>query len=870
MTGLDHILDRTVTIAARRETVFRYFTDSARFAAWWGAGSRIDPKPGGTVHIRYPNAVVAGGEVVEITPVERVVFTYGFESGQPIPIGASRVTITLEETALGTVVRLHHALPTAAARDEHVQGWRYQLAVFANVVAAEAHAAVGALADRFFALWGETDATRRRAELEALAVDTLAFRDPYSCTDGLDDLERAHRRRPEVHAGRRPRPRGRGPPVPGPGDRGLERRRARTATPMAKGSNVFELAPDGRIARVTGIWGERERPRPCASSWRAWRRCGVAAAAVPGRGATPPTAGGSRAASASGTRGARVPAAADRSGRPTGWLERQLRIQRDGLTGHLDLFWPDVGQSQWFGGEAEGWERAPYWLDGAIPLAFILDDAPLKARIAGYVDHIAAHQRADGWYAPCPADAATKRYDLWAILLVNKALVQYHEATGDARVLEAVVRSLRALATGLDRTPLYEWGRFRWYEGLVSTFYVYERTREPWLLDLARKLRAQGVDFEALYRTEDIAVPTPRRGLWKWTKHVVNTAMATKAAALSWRLDQRPADRAFATRMLEILDRHHGQVTGVFSGDECLAGRNPLQGTELCSVVELLYSLEHLFSVFGDPLFADRLERVAWNALPATFAPDMWSHQYDQQVNQVQCTVNPEHLFTTNGPESNLYGLEPNFGCCTANMHQGWPKLAAHLWMRTRDEGLVAAAWAPGRVAMASHGVPVDGRGRDRLPVPRDARDPGPSGAARPLPARPARAGVGGRRDVEPRRRRPAAHEGGLAPPGRARVERRDRAGPALPDAAEGHDALRRGGRGRARPPRLRARDRGGVDADPRGRSPTGSCRTATSRCGPRPPGTTVSWWTPPGPRRPSASRSGRSASGRSRPRARG
>jgi uncharacterized protein len=393
--------------------------------------------------------------------------------------------------------------------------------------------------------------------------------------------------------------------------------------------------------------------------------------------------------------------------RPAGWLERQLRIQAAGLTGHLDLFWPDVAQSQWFGGTAEGWERAPYWLDGAIPLAWLLDDAELKARLTRHVDHVVAHQRPDGWYAPYPADAAAKRYDHWAILLANKALVQYHEASGDGRVLEAVTRSLRALFDGLRKEPLFDWGRFRWYEGLVSVYYAYERTREPWLLELARLLRTQGVDFEALYRTDDVALPTPRRGLWKWTKHVVNTAMATKASALSWRLDQRPADRAFASRMIELLDRHHGQATGMFSGDECLAGRSPLQGSELCSVVEFLYSLEQLFSVFGDPVFGDRLERVAYNALPATFAPDMWSHQYDQQVNQVQCTVNPEQQFTTNGPDSNIYGLEPNFGCCTANMHQGWPKLAAHLWMRTPDEGLVAAAYAPSRVAFRSHGVPV-------------------------------------------------------------------------------------------------------------------------------------------------------------------
>ena len=162
MTGLDFSLDRTVTIAARRETVFRYFTDSERFAAWWGKGSTIDPRPGGSVHIRFPGDVVAGGEVIEIAPPERIVFSYGLESGKPIPIGASRVTVTLDETAGGTLVKLRHELPNAEVRDQHVQGWRYQLSVFANVVAKEAHAGAAALADRFFGCWRETYLARRR------------------------------------------------------------------------------------------------------------------------------------------------------------------------------------------------------------------------------------------------------------------------------------------------------------------------------------------------------------------------------------------------------------------------------------------------------------------------------------------------------------------------------------------------------------------------------------------------------------------------------------------------------------------------------------------------------------------------------------
>jgi hypothetical protein len=393
--------------------------------------------------------------------------------------------------------------------------------------------------------------------------------------------------------------------------------------------------------------------------------------------------------------------------RPRGWLARQLRIQADGLSGHLDEFWPDVGRSRWFGGDAEGWERAPYWLDGVIPLAWALDDAGLKKKIGTYVDQIVARQRPDGWFEPVPAEPGAKPYDMWAILLVQKVLAQYHEATGDETVFRSLEASLRALGPGLERASLFNWGRYRWFEGLVSIFHVYARTGEAWLLDLARLLREQGKDYAALYADDRLAHPTPRRGRWTWDKHVVNTAMAPKAAALSWQLDGRLEDREFPARMLAFLDRHHGQVTGMFTGDECLSGRNPVQGTELCAVVELMYSLEVLLSVFGDPAFGDRLERVAYNALPATFTPDMWAHQYDQQVNQVQCTLNPDHMWTTNGPESNLYGLEPNYGCCTSNMHQGWPKLAAHLWMKTREGGLAAVAYGPSEARFRSGDAPV-------------------------------------------------------------------------------------------------------------------------------------------------------------------
>ena len=78
--------------------------------------------------------------------------------------------------------------------------------------------------------------------------------------------------------------------------------------------------------------------------------------------------------------------------KPMGWLRRQLRLQADGLCGNLDRVWPDVRDSAWFGGEREGWERAPYWLDGFVPMAYLLEDEELIARANRCIDQILERQ----------------------------------------------------------------------------------------------------------------------------------------------------------------------------------------------------------------------------------------------------------------------------------------------------------------------------------------------------------------------------------------------------------------------------------------------------------------------------------------------
>jgi len=391
--------------------------------------------------------------------------------------------------------------------------------------------------------------------------------------------------------------------------------------------------------------------------------------------------------------------------RPTGWLQRQLQIQADGLSGKLDEFWPDIKNSAWFGGDADGWERAPYWLDGVIPLAYLLDDDVLKEKVSRYVEYIVEHQDEDGWLGPKPEN--THGYDIWSLFLAMKALIQHHDITGDERVVKMVEKCMRMLDRRLDNITLWSWAQLRWYEALVPLFWLYEKTGEDWLIQLAGVLRAQGFDFGEFFRTTPITEPTPKER-WNQMGHVVNNAMAIKSGGLWWRVSGSDQDREAVYDMIEKLDRYHGCVTDVFTGDECIAGTSPVQGTELCAVVEYMYSLEQLLSVMGDPAFGDRLEKITFNALPATFSPDMWLHQYDQQVNQVECSILAGRTWNTNGGDANLFGLEPNFGCCTADLSQGWPKFAAHLVMRSADNGLAVVAYSPCTVNVEIDGAPVE------------------------------------------------------------------------------------------------------------------------------------------------------------------
>lgn len=384
--------------------------------------------------------------------------------------------------------------------------------------------------------------------------------------------------------------------------------------------------------------------------------------------------------------------------KPKGWLLRQLRIQAEGQTGHLDEFWPSLSakDSAWRGGDGEGWERGPYYLDGLVPAAYLLEDPRLIEKAKAWIEWTLSNQRPDGAIGP------PKNEDWWPNMIMLKALIEFQEATGDKRVVPLMERYLLHHLANAEARPLRAWAIYRWADEIIPIIWTYNRTGNPKLLELARILARQGYDWRHHFEhfIYPFKVTRTESGL---PSHVVNNAMAIKTSTVWSVISKSPQDRTAIDRLFEVMDRHHLMPQGVHAGDEHYAGNSPNQGTELCAVVEAMYSLEHVIAITGRPQFADRLERMTYNALPATFSADMWTHQYDQQPNQVLCSRDKRE-WTTNGPDSNLFGLEPNFGCCTANFHQGWPKFIKSMWMAAPGGGLAAVAYGPSEVKTAVAG----------------------------------------------------------------------------------------------------------------------------------------------------------------------
>ena len=414
--------------------------------------------------------------------------------------------------------------------------------------------------------------------------------------------------------------------------------------------------------------------------------------------------------------------------KPEGWLKLQMLSQVTGLTGHLDEVYPNVvgARNAWLGGDGDAWERGPYWIDGLLPLAYILDDNDLKAKAQVWVEAILCSQKEDGYFGPDtdrdpePGLQRNNSHDWWPKMVALKILKQYYMATRDSRVIPFLDRYFRYQLKMLPQYHLDNWtfwGAQRGGDNLEVVLWLYNLTGEKYLLELGELIHNQSTRWSEYFLDGEI-LRTPN------TLHCVNLGQGFKEPVIYYQQKKDPMLLEAMRRGEKVIHDYLGLPTGLWAGDELINYADPSRGSELCTAVEMMFSLEEMLRITGDPHWADYLERVAYNALPAQVTDDFTARQYFQQVNQIECTRNTMRNFSTPHDDTDqVFGILNGYPCCTCNMHQGWPKFTQNLWYATDDGGLAALVFAPSNVeAVVADGVKVNVKEETFYPFDEEVR----------------------------------------------------------------------------------------------------------------------------------------------------
>ncbi|MGI9455037.1 MAG: beta-L-arabinofuranosidase domain-containing protein, partial [Aeoliella sp.] len=372
-----------------------------------------------------------------------------------------------------------------------------------------------------------------------------------------------------------------------------------------------------------------------------------------------------------------------------GWLHESLLRQRNGLTGKLPEIsaWLEKDGNAWLSADGRGkwgWEEVPYWLRGSIRLGKLLEDQELIDETEIWLSMVFEGQRENGHFGPLRVFGDDDSQDMWANMLMLSCLQTYYEYSQDPRVLDLMSKYFRfQLAIPDEEMFTHFWQFYRGGDNLESVYWLYNQTGEKWLLDLAEKVHRNTANWR---QAGDLP---------NW--HSVNVAQAFGEPATYHLQSRDPDDLAAAYQNFALVRRRFGQVPGgMFGADENarIGYDDPRQAIETCAVVEQMTSDEVLLGITGDTFWADHVEEVAFNTLPAAFTQDYRALRYLTSPNLATSDRQDHAPGVENiGP---MFVMNPlSHRCCQHNHSLAWPRFVEHLWMATPDNGLCAALYGP-------------------------------------------------------------------------------------------------------------------------------------------------------------------------------
>ena len=378
--------------------------------------------------------------------------------------------------------------------------------------------------------------------------------------------------------------------------------------------------------------------------------------------------------------------------RPGGWLKKSLELQRDGLTGGLGEIsvWLTKKNNAWLNKDGKGdygWEEVPYWLRGYSRVGYALNDPKMIAETKVWIEGTLNSQRPDGDFGPVRTHGDKGARDLWPQMLMLQVLQSYYEWSKDARVLPFMANYFKWELSYPEEGFLKDyWENSRGGDNLASVYWLYNRTGDASLLDLATKIDRNTANWRQLGDLPNY--------------HNVNVAECFREPATYYLQSGKASDLEASYRNQDFIREKFGQVPGgMFGSDEnARPGHDdPHQAVETCGLVEQIGSNDVMMAITGDPKWAANTEDVAFNTLPAAFTADYRALRYLTAPNMaVSDAANHAPGIANGGPFLLMNPFSSR--CCQHNHTSAWVNYLEGSWMATGDDGLAALLFTEGEV----------------------------------------------------------------------------------------------------------------------------------------------------------------------------
>ncbi|MDE1190704.1 MAG: glycoside hydrolase family 127 protein [Arachidicoccus sp.] len=386
---------------------------------------------------------------------------------------------------------------------------------------------------------------------------------------------------------------------------------------------------------------------------------------------------------------------------PHGWLKKMLELQRAGLTGHLDeiSIWLGKKDNAWLNKNGEGkygWEELPYWLKGFGEIAYTLKDSAMINKVKFWIDAVLSSQRTDGDFGPKRMINGNR--DLWANMPMLWCLQSWYEYSNDPRVIFFMSKYFKYEMSVSDNKFLKDyWENSRGGDNLISVYWLYNRTGDSQLLELAKKIHRNTANWKQENNLPD------------W--HNVNIAEGFREPAEFYFQTKDSSDLNASYNDFHLVRNMYGQVPGgMFGADENARKGyvDPRQAVETCGMVEQMTSDQMLLNITGDGMWADNCEDVAFNMFPAAFMPDYRSLRYLTAPNMVLSDNKNHHPGIDNsGPFLMMNPFSSR--CCQHNHSAGWVYFIENSWSATNDNGLAVQLYSDNTVhALVGNGTKVE------------------------------------------------------------------------------------------------------------------------------------------------------------------